>query len=189
MGSGTFSFDSNEGRGLKNWEKDPPKFYWIWGRKNRSLPHPRVQGKLVMFFFLLLDSGKEQWEKEYEKRARLVIHLQNLYLPPAMCSFRRYVDQMCPSKPCGFSFHLCTISLLQPSWNFSILQYPAVRSFLTHQMPEEMLSTSSQQLYLMPACYCVKNGNRIAKVTGKRFQTHLWRVGAPLSNLGLRRVL
>lgn len=151
-----------------------------------------IQGykeSLWWFFFLLLDSGKEQWEKEYEKRARLVIHLQNLYLPPAMCSFRRYVDQMCPSKPCGFSFHLCTISLLQPSWNFSILQYPAVRSFLTHQMPEEMLSTPSQQLYLMPACYCVKNGNRIAKVTGKRFQTHLRRVGAPLSNLGLRRVL
>lgn len=29
-------------------------------------------------FFLLLDSGEEQREKEYEKRARPVIHLQNL---------------------------------------------------------------------------------------------------------------
>lgn len=70
MGSGTFSFDSNEGRGLKNWEKDPPKFYWIWGRKNRSLPHPRVQGKLVMVFLLAARLRKRTVRKRIWKKGK-----------------------------------------------------------------------------------------------------------------------
>lgn len=60
-----------------------------------------------------------------------------------------------------------------------------------HNLPDmwrNAFYTYMQQFHLMPAGYCIENGNRFAKITGEGFWTHLREVEALLSNPGLRRV-